>query len=210
VFKRLRSLYGAPEWRRAGPALDVLIQTILSQNTNDRNSGEGFRRLKAAFRNWQAVDKAHCRSVAAAIRVSGLANIKSRRIKAILKRIREERNGRYSLEFLKRRQPDAAGEYLLDLPGVGPKTAACVLLFSFGMPVFPVDTHIHRVAGRLGIISSRTTAVAAHEELQALLPAELVYPLHLLIIRHGRETCHARKPECHRCALHALCPSSAR
>ena len=137
VFKKLGSMYGLPKWRRAGPALDVLIHTILSQNTNDRNSGEGFRRLKAAFTDWAAVEKAHWRTVAATIRVSGLANVKSRRIKEILRRVREEQHGRYSLEYLKRRAPDTAKEYLLNIPGVGPKTAACVLMFSFGMPVFP-------------------------------------------------------------------------
>ena len=206
VFKKLGSVHGLPKWRRAGPALDVLIHTILSQNTNDRNSGEGFRRLKAAFPDWAAVEKAHWRTVAAAIRVSGLANVKSRRIKDILGRVRAEQDGKHSLEFLKRRGPDAAKEYLLNIPGVGPKTAACVLLFSFGMPVFPVDTHIHRVSTRLGLLPARTSAAAAHDALQALVPADLVYPLHLLIIRHGRETCHARKPECAQCVLLSLCP----
>jgi len=205
VFDRLGGLYGAPEWRRSGPAIDQLIETILTQNTNDRNSGEGFRRLKAAFPDWAAVEKAHWRTVAAAIRVSGLANIKSRRIKAILKRIREERSGSYSLEFLKRRKPESAREYLLAIPGVGPKTAACVLVFSFGMPVFPVDTHIHRVSKRLGLISDGTGAAAAHDELQALVPDNMVYPFHMLVIRHGRDTCHARKPSCDICALKTIC-----
>ena len=207
VFERLTGVYGTPGWHRSGPAIDQLIQTVLSQNTNDRNSGEGFRRLKAAFPDWAAVEKAHWRTVAAAIRVSGLANIKSRRIKAILKRIREERDGTYSLEkILKRLKPEAAREYLLAIPGVGPKTAACVLLFSLGMPVFPVDTHIHRVSKRLGLIPDGTGAAAAHDELQQLVPDGMVYPFHMLVIRHGRDTCHARKPRCDVCVLKTICP----
>ena len=205
VFDRLRFVHGTPKWRRSGPALDVLVHTILSQNTNDRNSGEGFKRLKEAFPDWVSAEKAHWRKLAAAIRVSGLANIKSRRIKEILRRIREER-GTHSLEFLKRRPPDEAKAYLLSVPGVGPKTAACVLVFSFGMPVFPVDTHIHRVTMRLGLLPEGIGAARAHDKLQALVPPRLVYPLHMLLIRHGRDTCHARKPECRRCKLLSLCP----
>ena len=206
VFERLGALYGIPKWERSGPALDELIETVLSQNTNDRNSSEGFRRLKAAFPNWEAVEKAPARRVAAAIRVSGLSNTKSVRIQKMLQRLRKER-GAYSLEFLKNADPTAAREYLLAIPGVGPKTAACVLLFSFGKPVFPVDTHIHRVTQRLGILGPKVNAVEAHRLLQAMVPAEIVYPLHLLLIRHGRETCHARNPDCAHCVLLSLCPT---
>ena len=206
VFERLSALYGIPKRERSGTALDELILTVLSQNTNDRNSGEGFRQLKAAFPNWGAVEKAPARRVAAAIRVSGLSNIKSVRIQEILRRIRKERGG-HSLEFLKNAEPAAAQEYLLSIPGVGPKTAACVLLFSFGKPLFPVDTHIHRVTQRLGILGPKVNAVEAHRQLQAQVPAEIVYPLHLLLIRHGRETCHARNPECAHCVLLSLCPT---
>ena len=206
VFARLSALYGAPKRARSGTALDELILTVLSQNTNDRNSSEGFRRLKAAFPNWEAVEKAPSRKVADAIRVSGLSNIKSVRIQEILRRIREER-GRYSLEFLKNVAPATANEYLLAIPGVGPKTAACVLLFSFGKPVFPVDTHIHRVTQRLGIIGPKVNAEEAHRQLQAMVPPEIVYPFHLLLIRHGRETCHARNPDCPHCVLLSICPT---
>ena len=209
IYRRLGKRYGVPVWRRSGPAIDSLIQTILSQNTNDRNSGEGFRRLKKAFPSWAAVEKAPWRSVAKAIRVSGLANIKSRRIKQVLKNLREER-GNTSLEFLKKRDPQEAREYLLAIPGVGPKTAACVLVFSFGMPVFPVDTHIHRVCRRLGLTPDRISAEKAHDALQELVPQKWVYPLHMLIIRHGRETCHARNPKCHDCCLLPLCPTGKR
>ncbi len=206
VFERLGELYGIPKWERSGPALDELIQTVLSQNTNDRNSSEGFRRLKAAFPNWEAVEKAPARRVAAAIRVSGLSNTKSVRIQKMLRRIRKERNA-YSLEFLKHAEATAARDYLLAIPGVGPKTAACVLLFSFGKPVFPVDTHIHRLTQRLGILGPKVNAVEAHRLLQEMVPPEIVYPLHLLLIRHGRETCHARNPDCAHCVLLPLCPT---
>lgn len=208
VFAALRKVYEVPRWPRRRPALDSLILTILSQNTNDRNSSEGFKRLKAAFGDWGAVEKADWRKVASAIRVSGLANIKSRRIQRILRLIREEHGG-YSLKFLRRWDTDAAHEYLVAIPGVGPKTAACVLMFGFGKPVFPVDTHILRVSKRLGLIGPRTTAAQAHQELQALVPKELVYPLHLMMIRHGRDTCHARRPECHDCILRTICASPA-
>jgi endonuclease-3 len=206
AFERLGALYGIPKWERSGPALNELILTVLSQNTNDRNSSEGFRRLKAAFPNWEAVAKAPARQVAAAIRVSGLSNTKSVRIREMLRRIWKERHA-YSLEFLKNADVPSALEYLLGIPGVGPKTGACVLLFSFGKPVFPVDTHIHRVTQRLCILGPKVNAVEAHRLLQALVPAEIVYPLHLLLIRHGRETCHARNPECAHCVLLSLCPT---
>ena len=205
VFQILGKQYGIPKWKRSRPAIDSLILTILSQNTNDKNSTEGFRRLRAAFPDWAAVEKAHWRTVAAAIRTSGLANVKSRRIRKILRRIREQ-HGSHSLEFLKQWNTTTARDYLLAIPGVGPKTAACVLLFAFGKPVFPVDTHIHRVTKRLGLIAPKTTAQQAHEKLQAITPDQWTYPLHMLIIRHGREICHARKPLCKRCPLLPLCP----
>jgi len=183
----------------------VLVRTILSQNTNDRNSGAGFRRLKRAFPDWAAAARAGPRAMASAIRVSGLANVKSERIARILRRVRADA-GCYSLEFLGREEPERAVAYLLSLPGVGPKTAACVMLFSFGKPVFPVDTHILRISRRLGLVDGRAGAVRAQETLQAVVPPDLVYPLHLMLIRHGRETCHARNPECPRCVLLMICP----
>jgi len=206
VYRTLRSAYGTPPPRKRTAATDVLVETILSQNTNDRNSQEGFRRLKAAFANWADVERAPWREVANAIRVSGLANIKARRIQDILRRIRDER-GDHSLEFLGDWATERAREYLERLPGVGPKTAACVLLFAFGKPAFPVDTHILRVGRRLGLLAPDATSERAHEEMQRLVPPRWVYPLHLLMIRHGRETCHARAPRCPQCPLLPLCPT---
>lgn len=205
VFDKLCGVYGVPKWRRSGTATDELILTILSQNTNDRNSGEGFRRLKATFHDWAAVEKAPIRRLEQTIRVSGLSKIKSRRIQQALRRLREER-GDYSLEFLRDMDTNAALDYLLSIAGVGPKTAACVLLFSFGKPVFPVDTHIHRVTRRLGILPDKVSAQEAHKTLQSLVPPDIVYPLHILLIRHGRVTCHARNPVCNRCVLLKVCP----
>ena len=209
AYRRLAKLYGVPRRRRDGTALDELVLTILSQNTDDLNSTEGFRRLKATFADWAAVEKAPWQKVAAALRVAGLANIKSRRIQKILRQIRE-RHGDYTLGFLRKMETTAARDYLLAIPGVGPKTAACVLLFSFGMPVFPVDTHIHRVTRRLGIIPEKMNAEAAHEELQSLVPPELTYPLHILLIRHGRDICHAQRPHCPECVLLDICPTGKR
>ncbi len=206
VYRRLADHYGRPRWTRSGTALDCLILTVLSQNTNDRNSLAGFRKLKEQFDDWADIEKAPWRSVASAIRVSGLGNIKSRRIKQILKRVREDQ-GDHSLEKLKRWEPERAIEYLRDFPGIGPKTAACVLMFSFGKPVFPVDTHILRVSKRLELIPPKTSAEEAHHMLQSVTPDDRVYPLHLLLIRHGREVCIARNPRCRECVLLPTCPT---
>jgi endonuclease III len=204
IYRALGKHYGIPKWKRSGTAMDCLILTILSQNTNDRNSLEGFRRLKAKYPTWEDAAAAPVRGIAASIRIAGLNNQKSRSIKDVLKIVRETR-GSYRLSFLKSMPIKEARAWLLSLPGVGPKTAACVLMFGFGRPVFPVDTHIHRLTKRWGIIDDKTSANHAHEELQALTPDEWIYPLHILIIRHGREICHARKPECAHCALLRLC-----
>ena len=206
VYRRLTDHYGRPRWTRSGTALDCLILTVLSQNTNDRNSLAGFRKLKERFGDWAEVEAAPWRRVASAIKVSGLSNVKSRRIKQILKRVRKER-GAHSLEELKRWDPERAIEYLRDFPGIGPKTAACVLMFSFGKPVFPVDTHILRVSKRLALIPPKTSAEEAHHLLQSVTPDDRVYPLHLLLIRHGREICTARNPQCRPCVLLPTCPT---
>jgi len=205
----LRHTYGTPVREAAGDPLDELVQTILSQNTTDANSGAAFRRLKQQFPTWEAVAAARPEAIAAAIRGGGLANIKARRIRDILREIRHRR-GQLSLDFLRDLTPAAATEFLRSFKGVGAKTAACVLLFACGMPVFPVDTHIHRVARRLGLIGERTDREAAHEELGRSVPADLTYPFHLLMIEHGRRVCHARRPECSICPLLRLCPTGRR
>jgi endonuclease-3 len=185
--------------------LDSLIGTVLSQNTTDANSGLAFERLKARFPTWQAVAEARPARIAAAIRSGGLAEIKARRIKRILAQIERDR-GRLDLGFLRRLPRDRAREYLIGLPGVGPKTAACVLLFSLGKAAFPVDTHVLRVSKRLGLIPPNTTMERAHGIFGELLRPEQMLPLHLGLIWHGRRVCVARRPRCSACVLCELCP----
>ena len=185
--------------------LDALIGTILSQNTSDANSGPAFEELVRRFGDWDAVRRARVATIARAIRRAGLANQKAPRIKAILQRVYEER-GELSLEFLAERPTPRATAYLRALPGVGPKTAACVLLFACRKPVLPVDTHVHRVSRRLGLIGPRTGAEKAHGELAQLVPPRRVLEFHIQLIRHGRTRCSARKPGCEECPLLDLCP----
>lgn len=205
IVRRLERVYGPRPWRRHGrSALDALIGTILSQHTSDANSNAAFAGLRRAFPSWDACLDAHPRALEMAIRCGGLARQKTRNIRSILATLRAER-GRLSLEFLGRRPTAQALDYLRGLPGVGPKTAACVLLFYWGRPVFPVDTHIHRIARRMGLIPETATAAEAHEILGDHCPPGLVYPLHVLLIEHGRRVCRARGPSCGSCALRDLC-----
>lgn len=205
VCRRLRGCYGPVQPPPQGPLLDELIATILSQNTADKTSGPAFDELRRRFGSWEAVREAPVSRIAAAIRRAGLARVKAPRIKAILERLHAER-GELSLEFLRRWPVPAAMDYLARFPGVGPKTAACVLLFACGQPVLPVDTHVHRVSRRLGLIGPRVTAAAAHQVLGQLAPREKVLEFHIQLIRHGRICCRARWPQCSRCALRDMCP----
>jgi endonuclease-3 len=163
-----------------------------------------FDSLKARFPTWELVRDAPVEDVVAAIRSAGLANQKAPRIQAALRYI-EETQGKISLDFLSDLDIDKAKAWLTGISGIGPKTAAIILLFSFDRPAFPVDTHIHRVTGRLGLIGSKTNAERAHVELEAIIPPEDYYPAHLNIIRHGREICHARQPRCEECPLTVYC-----
>lgn len=207
IVRRLEDVYGPRPPRRWGKPLDGLIETVLSQHTSDTNSGAAFRSLRRAFPTWQACLDAPAVDVERAIRRGGLARLKARSIQAILRRVKADR-GRLSLDFLARRPMNEAREYLRSLPGVGPKTAACVLLFNLGKPALPVDTHVHRLALRLGLIPDGMTAEQAHERLGAACPPRLVYSFHVLLIRHGREICRARNPRCGECALAEICPSA--
>ena len=209
VLRRLISQYGPRRWRSHGPAVDVLVGTILSQSTSGANSRLGYRRLRETFATWDDVADAPVRRIERCIRPSGLSRQRAPRIRAILRRVRAER-GRIELGFLRRRTPESAFTYLLDLEGVGPKTAYCVLMFSFGMPVFPVDTHVHRIAIRLGVMPADSTVNHAHERLTALIAAADRYAMHLLLIAHGRAVCHARSPRCDGCRLLELCPHGHR
>jgi len=207
VHRRLLREYGERPWSPHRPPLDQLIMTILSQNTSDVNRDRAWRQLKARFPSWEDVLRADTESVAEAIKPAGLSRIRAPRIQEILRRIERER-GELSLDFLADMEVDEARQWLLSLPGVGPKTAAIVLLFSLGKPAFPVDTHIHRVARRLGLISPTTSANAAHALLETLLPPEAYYSFHLNLIAHGRAVCRARRPLCHQCALREWCDYS--
>jgi endonuclease-3 len=204
IHQRLLDYYGYPQWREPLPPLDELVSTILSQNTNDANRDRAFQGLRDRFPTWEAVRDAPPDEVIAAIRPAGLANQKGPRIQNVLREITESR-GDLNLDFLRELPAEAARSWLLAFKGVGPKTAAIVLQFSLDMPAFPVDTHIYRVTGRLGLRPEKMNAEQAHDHLAALLPPEAYYPAHLNIIRLGREICQARKPRCPLCPLNDLC-----
>jgi endonuclease-3 len=197
--------YGARPWRCWGRGVDVLVGTILSQNTNAANSDAGYRQLRRRFRSWNQLADADVCEVERHIRVSGLSNQKAPRIQQILRQIKQDR-GKIDLQFLKDVSDHTAYEYLSGFKGVGPKTANCVLLFAFGKKLFPVDTHIHRIARRLKLMPPRATAEQAHDLLTPLIAPRDRYEMHVLLIQHGRKTCRAINPKCERCVLLRICP----
>ncbi|MHB1294323.1 MAG: endonuclease III domain-containing protein [Anaerolineae bacterium] len=201
----LLEYYGVPAPKEQRAPLDELVLTILSQNTNDVNSGRAFAQLQQRFPTWQQVLEADTQQVADAIRVAGLADIKAPRIQAILRDLQRE-HGELSLEFLRALPVEDARRYLVEMHGVGPKTAACVLLFALHKPALPVDTHVHRVSLRLGLVPAKATAEQAAALLEAALPADLYYPFHLNVILHGRTLCKAGAPRCAPCPLTHECP----
>ena len=207
MAERLAREYGNRRWVAEGEPLDSLIGTILSQNTSDVNSGRAFESLKRRFQTWERVLHATPRRIAGAIRQGGLAGIKSRRIKAILSDIKKS-HGRLDLGFLKEFPAGEGYDYLLSFKGVGPKTAACVLLFACRKPVFPVDTHILRIGKRLGWARPRESAGAFQERMRGRIPRGWVYSLHINLIAHGRAVCRPRRPKCGECILDKLCPSA--
>ncbi len=200
----LEEEYGRPAPRRKLRPLDELVLTILSQHTTDVNSGRAFDSLKQRFPTWEAVREADPAEIADAIRSGGLARIKAVRIKELLQHLWEER-GSLDLDFLSQIEMGEAREFLLQLGGVGPKTAACVLLFSCGRPAFPVDTHVHRVARRLGLIDPVVSAEDAHRILEAVVPPEDVYSFHINLVVHGRRVCKSQRPRCEVCILAPVC-----
>jgi endonuclease III len=204
--RRLDALYGPRPWRRHNPPLDELVATVLSQHTSDVNTERAFASLRSRFPTWEAVRAAKSEDVAEAIRSGGLARIKAPRIQRILEAIGETRES-LTLDDLADLPLESARAALLALDGVGPKTAACVLLFSLGMPAMPVDTHVHRLAMRLGLIPAGTSAEAAHAHLERLIGDDRnrVYAFHMEAIAHGRQVCHARRPRCERCVLTDCC-----
>jgi len=193
---------------RALPPLDELILTVLSQNTSDINCERAYAAMRERYPRWHDVLEAPPAQLVAVLRPGGLANQKAPRIQAILAELAASEAG-LDLGWLSGQEPEAAMAFLTALPGVGAKTASCVLLFSLGMPVMPVDTHIHRIALRLGLIGPRVSADAAHPLLTALTPPDRMLEAHLLLIEHGRRTCKARRPRCESCVLLDLCPFGA-
>jgi endonuclease-3 len=187
--------------------MSELVLTILSQNTSDTNSGRAFMRLKHRFSNWEDLLAADPNEIVPSIQAGGLARTKAPRIKAILEEV-WARLGSFDLMFLTDLPLDEAKAWLRSLPGVGPKTAACVLMFALGRPALPVDTHVHRVAQRLGLMPAKAGAAEAHDILEAILKPEEVYPIHISLIKHGRRLCHAQRPLCERCPLLDGCPAS--
>jgi endonuclease III len=204
VHEKLLEAFGEPIWRNPLPPVDELVSTILSQNTNDTNRDRAFNALRAKFPTWESVRDAKANDVVNAIRPAGLANQKGPRIQNVLKNITEER-GSLDLNFLADMPLEEARAWLTKFNGVGPKTAAIVLCFSLGRPAFPVDTHIYRVTGRIGLRPEKMTVEQAHPYLESLFPPETYYAAHLNIIRLGREVCHARKPDCPNCPIIKLC-----
>jgi len=204
IHERLLEFYGEPVWRNPLPAIDELVSTILSQNTNDINRDRAFEALRARFPTWEMVRDANTKDVIEAIRPAGLANQKGPRIQQVLKSITEERGG-LDLSFLADLPVDEAKAWLTKFNGVGPKTAAIVLCFSLNKFAFPVDTHIYRVTGRIGLRPERMTVEQAHAHLESLFPPETYYEVHLNLIRLGREICTARRANCELCPIRKLC-----
>ena len=203
LFRSFSKAYGVPSRERREP-VDELVLTILSQNTSDTNSLRAFADLKNAFPTWDAVADAHARQIEEAIHRAGLSRIKSARIRNILRLIRE-RESSISLDFLGDMTDDEAFEYLVSFNGVGAKTAACVLLFSFGRPIMPVDTHVYRVASRLGLIGEELSPAEAQRELSDATPDEMILPFHLQMVAHGRALCRPTRPKCDRCMVSDEC-----
>lgn len=204
VHQRLLEAYGEPTWRPHLDPVSELVSTILSQNTNDVNRDVAFERLRARLPTWEQVRDADVEEVIEAIRPAGLANQKGPRIQEALCFVTQER-GALELDFLSDWPTDDAKAWLSSMNGVGPKTAAIVLLFSLGKPAFPVDTHVHRVTQRLGLIGPRVSREKAHDSLEELVPPKDYYAFHLNVIRHGRQVCTSRKPNCPDCLLRELC-----
>ncbi|MGA2163120.1 MAG: DNA lyase [Solirubrobacteraceae bacterium] len=234
VRDRLREVYGIPRMAPHGDALAELVLTVLSQSTNDRNRDVAYLRLRTRLATWEAVRDAPLAEVEEAIRPGGISKVKSRRIQAILHAISEtpaggvsgapaevgnsssgaptkvgDRSNELSLEWLARVPLAQARDYLTSLPGVGRKTAACVLLFAYGLRDVPVDTHVSRVGMRLGLLRAGAPFEELHDQMLALTPPGEELELHVNLLRHGRRTCHARNPACNECALARMCPSRA-
>jgi len=203
VLKALDAFYGTPRKHRDDP-LAVLVRGVLSQNTSDVNSGRAYGDLMDRFGGWPGVAAAKPRQIARAIRSGGLADQKARTIRDVMRWVAEQADG-YSLDFLNDVASPEAERRLTALKGVGIKTARLVLLFGFDRPVFVVDTHVHRVSGRLGLITGKCGRDKAHVLLDEMIPDGAKYTGHMLMIQHGRRTCRARRPLCDECPVRKWC-----
>jgi endonuclease III len=208
IYRRLSRHFGPLDPPRTLDPLEELVITVLSQNTSDVNRDRAYAAMRARFPTWEALARADPTDLAASIRPGGLANIKAPRVLAILREIEDRERGALDLSWMGRASSARVREYLLTLPGVGPKTAACVLAFSLGRPALPVDTHVHRVARRLGLFDERTDAAKAHDVMEELVPARLRVRMHVGMIRLGRTICRAGRPACAICPLQDLCPTA--
>jgi endonuclease-3 len=207
IRDRLREVYGVPIMAPHEQPLDELILTVLSQSTNDRNRDIAYERLRERFPSWEAVLHAPVEEVEEAIRPGGISNVKSARIQQILEAIDAGEHG-LDLSWLRAASVPDAQAYLTSLPGVGRKTAACVLLFAYGMHDVPVDTHVSRVGTRLHLLRPGAPFEELHDAMLALTAPGEELELHVNLLRHGRRTCHARAPACPSCALRRMCPSA--
>jgi endonuclease III len=206
IRDRLRMVYGIPGAQPHGHPIAELVLTVLSQSTNDRNRDVAYFRLRDRFPTWEDVRDAPVDQVEEAIRPGGISKVKSARIVDILRAVTETSGHGLSLDWLAEETVPDAQAYLTSLPGVGRKTAACVLLFALGMSDVPVDTHVSRVGTRLGLFRPKAPFLEMHDEMLALTPRGAELEFHMNLLRHGRRTCHARRPECDDCALARMCP----
>ena len=204
IHRRLVAVYGERPYRPRLDPVAEMVSTVLSQNTTDALRDRAFTRLRERFPTWEEVRDAPLEEIAAAIQVSGLGQQKARRIKEALQRLSAER-GELSLDFLKEMPVAEAKRWLTSFKGIGPKTAAIILLFALGRPAFPVDTHVHRVSRRLGLIGPKTSREKAHKVMEELLPAQIYYTFHLNLVAHGRQVCRAARPRCEICFLQEYC-----
>ena len=208
IIKRLTNEAPLTPWRATNDPVTELVLTLLSQNTSDTNSGRAFQQLLKRYPNWDAVLAAPVDELEDTIRPGGLAKTKAPRMQALLGQLRERLGPDWDASRLATMPIPDAKQWLTDLPGVGPKTAACVLLFSLGRPALPVDTHVHRVSQRLGLIDGKVGALPAHDLLEAQMPKQRYYDFHVTLIRHGRRVCHKQRPKCGECVLVDRCPSA--
>ena len=208
IINRLIKEAPLTPWRATNDPVTELVLTLLSQNTSDTNSGRAFQALLKRYPDWDAVLEAPVDELEETVRPGGLAKTKAPRMQALLAEVRDRLGPDWDASRLRDMPIAEAKQWLTELPGVGPKTAACVLLFSLGRPALPVDTHVHRVAIRLGLIGPKVAALPAHDMLEAQLPPDKYYDFHVTLIRHGRRVCHKQRPKCNECVLYDRCPSA--